>query len=613
MAATSTDERARRRDLVEYLLGQGFAPPGVRGANGSALAEAERTDGIDYYSWYRREVRKKARGLEHFVPDWGKFVPPEPEPVVGADEHAATRAKRLSDMVRVLVTETKYPLINPEAIVIEPRIVTRYDRSVQDYVNYETTPRTWVTDTLMAEPIEDCRGRKFIFTSAQNDCQVHPIWENLVAYAKFLGAELVVGPLTYETQWWEENNPASRAYASEISDYLCFGQLRIGPNFVFCGEMNTIATASAPISDLTTYTRGRWGVFPHPKRQLKSVPSTDPTVQAHQVMTTGSCTIPKVIPRKAGVKSIFHQVAGAVVVEFDNEGRVFCRQITASDTGTFYDLDRRVGGGVVTTGWPSRALVVADLHARKADEKNLKGTIDLIEWLSPDYVVLHDVFDNESKSHHNSKDIDYLYEMATSGRSSVRDELLYTARVLGMIASSANNVVVVESNHDLGLDRWVREGRYRDGTEDTMLGLRLEIEMLKHAYDRGQLIDRRFSLIEKALDIVCTDEIGGLPDNVRWVEDGSTFVVDGIELGHHGFRGPNGSRGSAQSLSKTGAKMTIGHVHSPEICDGLYAAGVMSLRHGYNKGPSSWAVSHVVQYIDGNRAIITMQDGRWRA
>jgi hypothetical protein len=87
--------------------------------------------------------------------------------------------------------------------------------------------------------------------------------------------------------------------------------MKIGPNFVFCGEMNTLPTASQPISDLLTYSRGRWAVFPHAKRQLKSVPSTDPNVQAHQVMTSGAVTRPKVIPRKAGVKSIFHQIYGA--------------------------------------------------------------------------------------------------------------------------------------------------------------------------------------------------------------------------------------------------------------------------------------------------------------
>jgi hypothetical protein len=142
-----------------------------------------------------------------------------------------------------------------------------------------------------------------------------------------------VGPWTYETQWWSENNPTSRAYDMILSDHLCFGQMAVGDRFVFCGEMNTLPTANRPISDLVTYSRGRWAVFPHAKLQLKAVPSTDPLAQAHQVMTSGAVTLPKVIARKAGVKSIFHHIIGATLVEFDRDGDLFCRQINAMEDG----------------------------------------------------------------------------------------------------------------------------------------------------------------------------------------------------------------------------------------------------------------------------------------
>ena len=76
-------------------------------------------------------------------------------------------------------------------------------------------------------------------------------------------------------------------------------QMLIGQNFVFCGEMNTLPTASQPVSDLMTYPRNRSAAFPHAKRQLKSVASTDPSAQSHFVMTTGAVTKPKIVPRKA--------------------------------------------------------------------------------------------------------------------------------------------------------------------------------------------------------------------------------------------------------------------------------------------------------------------------
>ena len=42
-------------------------------------------------------------------------------------------------------------------------------------------------------------------------------------------------------------------------------------------------------------------------------------------------------------------------------------------------------------------------------------------------------------------------------------------------------------------------------------------------------------------------------------------------------------------------------------------AGTMELQHGYNKGPSSWCVSNIVKYQNGKRALITMQNAKWRA
>jgi len=37
------------------------------------------------------------------------------------------------------------------------------------------------------------------------------------------------------------------------------------------------------------------------------------------------------------------------------------------------------------------------------------------------------------------------------------------------------------------------------------------------------------------------------------------------------------------------------------------------LKHAYSKGPSSWCVSHIVQYRNGKRALVTIQNTKWRA
>lgn len=548
-----------------------------------------------------------------------------PQPVP-ASQHAANRADSLREWIAHMLTSTRYPVVNVDAVIVEPNIGLHYSRRTGEYEQMEKAPRTWVSDTLRVAPVSDARNRTFLFTGAQSDAEVHEeFWANLQAYAAFLDADIVVGPWTYETSWFNENTPSSRAYDEAIMPYVAFGQMAIGDNFVFAGEMNTLPTASRPISDLVTYSRGKWAVFPHAKLQLKSVPSTDPRQQAHQVMTSGAVTKPKVIPRKAGIKSIFHHIIGATIVEFDSTGDIFCRQINAADDGSFYDLDRLVDAGNVTSGHRVRSMVCGDIHRRKLDHNNSLATFgfgtdthttyrdNMVDVLQPEEVYAHDLFDNESRNHHHAGDNAYSYEMAIRGRESVLDEVRQAGDFIARVRRPGTTPVVVESNHDLGLERYIREGRYRNDGINVRYGLQLEERYLAareaqaSALDGGEPVPS-FSLFEAAARAVC----GGL-EGVEWVHDGQSRTVDGVECGNHGFRGANGAKGTISGFARIGRKMSIGDKHSPEIMDGVYCAGAMNLSHGYNKGPSGWAVSHIIQYSNGKRTLVTLQKGKWRA
>jgi hypothetical protein len=58
--------------------------------------------------------------------------------------------------------------------------------------------------------------------------------------------------------------------------------------------------------------------------------------------------------------------------------------------------------------------------------------------------------------------------------------------------------------------------------------------------------------------------------------------------------------------------MSIGDKHSPEIMDGVYVSGVMNLKMATTRGLSGWAVTHILQYADGKRTLVTLQNGKWR-
>lgn len=536
--------------------------------------------------------------------------------------HANARANLLRYDIDKMLTSSRYPVTNPSVVAVDPYVTTKYDRLTGKKENVEGTPRTWLTDTLRVEGVEDPRGRVFILTGAQNDAEVDlPFWENLKAYAEFRDADIIVGPGTYETQWWSENNSAVRRYAAEIEEFLCFGQMLIGDNFMFCGEMNMLPTANRPISDLTTYTQGKWGAFPHSKIQLKSVPSTDPSRQAHQVMTTGLVTKPKIIPRKAGIKSIFHHQLAAVLVEFDQDGDLFCRHLVADKDGSFCDLEFFVKDGEVDIVQDQVELVVmGDLHTDKEDPKNFDAMFrapnSIMRSLNVRRAIAHDIFDNYRRNHHHVHDNAYSYEVAVRGRESVLDEIRGVVNILNELRETVA-VTVVESNHDIALERYIKEGRYRNDGINIRIGLQLEDAYLAWREEVAQCLDanlpaRSFSLLEYAVNMAAEKEGIDLSD-VEWVHDGYSYVVNGVECGNHGFRGANGARGTVSGFAQLGRKMNIGDKHSPEIMDGVYVSGVMNLHQGYNKGPSGWAVTHTLQYNNGKRTLVTFQNGKWRA
>ena len=78
----------------------------------------------------------------------------------------------------------------------------------------------------------------------------------------------------------------------------------------------------------------------------------------------------------------------------------------------------------------------------------------------------------------------------------------------------------------------------------------------------------------------------------------------------------NGAFGSPQNLAKIGKKATTAHTHSLRHLSWTFRG--WNFNEAYkgldiHKGPSSWSHSHVVLYGNGQRSIVTVKNGKWRA
>ncbi len=527
-------------------------------------------------------------------------------------DHASDRQRVYFDAVRTHGSATQAAIVlgvNQSTIV----------RSMVSLANAATKARQAPTYTA---PASSRHIRRWLLTAAQDDTPVHEgWWRNLLAYAEAIGADILVGGFTYQKGLFEDHASRTAVFAAAVQPYLRHENVKLGP-LLFAAKMNILPTAVRPLSGLETYSQGAWAVFPHAKTQLVSVPAL-PGGRPAQVMTTGASTIPNYIEKKAGLKAEFHHSIGATIVEVDDADRVFCRQIGATSEGDFQDLDALVINGAVTFGNRIEALTPGDLHIEKADPTVFLATFgydieqqrivtesSLVHTLRPRHVAVHDILDFEARNHHRRGDHHFMFRMICGGTDRVEDGTRACARFLRATAFDWTNMVVVASNHNEALLRWLRE---TDPRSDP-LNARYWCELNAELYRNIEIGRTDFDVFRWAL---ARHDPNGLADITFVPRNGSYLVCQargGIELGSHGDEGPNGTRGSALALTRVATRMTIGHGHSPGILDGVQMVGLSGLLdQGYNSGPSGWSHTHGIAYQNGKRTLVTLIDGKYRA
>lgn len=466
-------------------------------------------------------------------------------------------------------------------------------------------------------PGEIRRGqvRRWLLTAAQDDTDVHPaFWRNLHAYAAHLGAEILVAGFTYQQVRHTDRLTLASTYRPELRDHLRFDPVDLGP-VLFAAEMNTLPTAVKPLSGLMTYSRGRDAVFPHAKLSYQTVPQM-PGAFVPSLMTTGACTVPNYVPKKAGLTAEFHHILGAALVEVDGDGRAFMRSISATADGAFQDLDARVVAGAVSLGHRVEAITWGDIHLPSVAPEifdHLWGARadSAIEALRPRHQFFHDLLSFEQASRHVDGDPLHRARMVHRGLSGMQAHVAEGAAFLRATEREFCRSVMIESNHDDRLLQWARRDPDRRDVENVAYWHRCNLAVLEA--EAAQV--EGFNLLRAMLQIEDPRRLEG----IEFVPMGASYAIcqasGGIECGMHGHLGPNGSRGTAAGLSRMARRITIGDKHSPEIVDGVYVAGMTgALDQGYNRGPGSWRRAHVVAYANGKRTILTQSDdGKWRA
>lgn len=486
------------------------------------------------------------------------------------------------------------------------------------------------------EHAEPGQIKRYILTSAQNNTHVHPeLLANLEALAEFYKAEIIVGTYSYNQNHYGKlsvkkgrHKPAEKElwYDPAIAKYIKDCRIELGKGLVWCGEYNALPTNVNPLAGLESYTGRKSAIFPHAKLAMRSIP----TMQGEGVKlnyTTGTVTQRNYIQKREGVIAEFHHIYGALLVEVNENGNWWVRQLNQDEgTGTLQDLTVLVKDGkIVATDMIVEAITHGDLHGVWSDPEAVKLALDMVDKLVPRFQFLHDVMEGAAVNPHQRKYAATHEKFYTwlRGYHKLENELVDTAKILDTFARPFCETVVVDSNHDdAWIKCWLREYDYRKDPPNTEVFLRLQsylygrirgnvTEEQSRARTAQPTMVRDINMLELALY-----EVGGLESSFKFLNADESFLTADrkIENGMHGHFGPAGKRGSPLELSKMARKANTAHTHSTGIYNGLYVAGTLSkLRWDYTKGPTNWTNSNIITYANGKRAIVTFFNGKWRA
>lgn len=455
-------------------------------------------------------------------------------------------------------------------------------------------------------------SRIVVVTSAQNATPKHEgFWKALEQYCNHRSADLVVIPTRYKnpTSVWTESQEDAD-YWDVPDSVLCNTRKRLNENLILLGDIKTQPTATSPLTGFEAITHGESGILGHTKLHLRTIAT--PQGRFPKILTTtGACTLPNYTDSRAGKLGEFHHTLGAVVVEI--HGKIFhMRQLNAEGkSGAFWDRNKYYGAANVLSLKETalrNALVCGDTHVRQVDPVVDAVTYEeIVPELGVDTVVFNDLLDGITINPHGAHNPFVAVANYMAGNANVRSEVFEALEYVAQRAASLKQAVIVPSNHNDFLHRWLINTDWRGcDPQNRRFYLETALAMVEVAEKAGTDAERLNAFIYWARRVFDGNE------KVKVLERDESHTINGIEVGMHGDLGPNGSRGSARNLRRIGVKSIIGHSHTPAIDEGCYQVGTSTrLKLGYNQGPSSWLNTHALIYPNGKRTLINIINGEW--
>lgn len=437
-------------------------------------------------------------------------------------------------------------------------------------------------------------SKVFIITYAQAHTPIDKrLWKNILKYAKKVKATIVVIPGTYLNPN-SEFKKTKHTWDKELLPYIYSSENRLFKHLQVIPDADILPTASMPLMGMESITGIESSIVGHP-RQHKMIVPTLKTSRRKLMATTGAVTVPNYRRARVGKKAITHHKMGFLIAEAITDDDFVMRHVEAEKNGSFQDLIFRVEDGVVTADAKWEAIVNGDTHLSKEDREMLEETKRLVEIGKPTWTIWHDLLDGYSINHHNSKDFVTQVINEKKGLNSLSDEIEMSYDFIREWKHT--NMVIIPSNHNDWLDKWVR---FSQGEKDA-----------KNAFLFNDFRSILYNeLAPKGLYAYLIDEeFGG---EVLTLGRDTSFMIAGHECNNHGDLGSNGAKGTPVTFKRLNTRIVSGDKHFLYTYDNAFGVGVTTrLDHGYNRGMSSWIQASGLIHSNGTFQHLIFAGGKF--
>jgi hypothetical protein len=439
---------------------------------------------------------------------------------------------------------------------------------------------------------EVAKFKKFVITTAVSGMPIHKgFYNNLKAYCKKNNALLLILP---------SSDPAIKGWeldGSLSSEHIVFDDLALNNN-LFISTFKTSAKQTNPLTGIKRIgQRERSMIISSPKQFLEYVPTANDKY-SHALMTTGAITLPtyrsteRYMSQRTAYIAEFDHKMGAIIVDIKDNKYFQFRQIQAEyGSGKLIDLgDSYSSSGIKNER--AEGLILGDIHVGHTDPNVQIATDKLISDLKPKRIFWHDIFEGESVNHHIE------HQLITKSKRTVtlEKEIILVKDYIESMKKKhpyVNEWIIVRSNHDDFLDRYLQSGSYVEDSINSKFAHKLALAKLDH----GRMA------LEAALELVGLNKT-----KVNFLNINSSYKVKNIECGVHGHMGLNGSKSGTNASMEIGYGAGVfGHSHTAGILRDVYRVGTSTkLRMGYNHGASNWTHTHCLIYSNGSRQLINI-------